>query len=77
MSGALLLAAAVAVAAWAGGYVLACAFWPFAACPKCDGSGKRRSPSGKAFRVCPRCAGTSRRLRFGRRVWRHVSGRRT
>ncbi|WP_198950101.1 hypothetical protein [Kineosporia sp. A_224] len=62
-------------AAWLGGYALACAVWPFAACGRCDGTGKRRSPSGKAFRACPRCKGTARRLRTGRRFWLWTRGR--
>lgn len=63
-------------AMWAAGYVAACAVWPFAACPRCKGTGKRRSPSGKAFRTCPTCKGASRRLRTGRRVWLAATGRR-
>lgn len=58
------------------GYVAVCAFWPFTACRLCSGSGKRRSPSGKAFRICPRCKGSARRLRTGRRAWLLVTGRR-
>lgn len=49
-------------------YVAACAFWPFAACRRCSGTGKRRSPSGKAWRPCGRCTGTGRQVRVGRRV---------
>lgn len=64
--------AAVAVALiWAAGYGLACAVWPFRACRRCDGSGKRRSPSGKAWRSCPRCHGGGARLRYGRRLWNY------
>ncbi len=54
---------------WSAGYVIACAFWPFAACGRCDGTGKHRSPSGKAWRKCRRCRGSAARLRFGRRVF--------
>lgn len=61
-----------AVLVWAVGYVVACAVWPFRACRRCDGSGKRRSPSGKAWRPCRRCRGGGARLRFGRRAWNYA-----
>jgi DnaJ-class molecular chaperone len=67
-----LVLAAVGIAA-AVGYVIACAFWPFAACRRCTGSGKRRSPSGKAWRKCRRCRGSGERLRTGRRVWNYFA----
>lgn len=50
------------------GYFVACAVWPYASCVRCDGNGKFRSPSGKAWRNCPRCKGTGRRVRYGRRI---------
>jgi hypothetical protein len=50
------------------GYALGCWLWPFGACRKCKGSGKRRSPFGKAFGLCRRCHGDGRRLRVGRRI---------
>lgn len=50
-------------------YVAACAWWPFAACRRCAGTGKRRSPTGKAWRPCGGCGGTGRRVRGGRLVW--------
>jgi hypothetical protein len=50
------------------GYGLGCWLWPFGACLKCHGSGKRRSPFGRAFGLCRRCGGDGRRLRIGRRV---------
>jgi hypothetical protein len=59
-----LLALAVAL-----GYGAACAFWPFRAFPRCSGTGKRRSPGGKAWRRCGRCSGTGRRVRLGWRVY--------
>jgi len=49
-------------------YWVACLLWPFASCVKCNGDGKTRSPSGKAWRECRRCGGTGRRLRWGRHV---------
>ena len=53
-------------------YAVACVAWPYSAYSRCSGSGKRPSPSGRAFRNCPRCSGTGRRLRLGRRLfdWR-------
>jgi hypothetical protein len=57
-------------------YAVACWIWPFKACRKCDGTGKRRSPSGRAFRLCRRCDGTGRRLRAGRWIYNHLSRRR-
>jgi hypothetical protein len=55
------------------GYVIACWIWPFRACPRCDGSGKIRSPSGKAWRPCKRCKGGGARLRIGRRIFNYGS----
>jgi hypothetical protein len=52
-----------------GGYVFACWMWPFAACQKCKGGGKKRSPTGRAFKICRRCKGTGRRIRTGRRIF--------
>ncbi|WP_088289835.1 hypothetical protein [Kineosporia sp. A_224] len=54
---------------WAAGYLIACTLFPFAACRNCQGSGKFRSPSGRAWRNCRRCKGTGRRIRLGRRIW--------
>lgn len=52
------------------GYVSACVIWPFKACRRCEGSGKRPALfGGRAFRICPRCGGNGRRLRTGRAVW--------
>ena len=49
-------------------YAVACWIWPFRSCRKCGGTGKKRSPFGRAFRLCRRCDGTGRQLRPGRRV---------
>lgn len=57
------------------GYVIACAVWPYSAHRWCKGTGKRRSPSGKAWRPCPGCKGTGRRVRMGRRFWESGHGR--
>ena len=50
-------------------YVGACAFWPFTAHRWCRGTGKLRSPSGKAWRPCRGCGGTGRKIRVGRHVY--------
>ena len=60
------------------GYGLACWIWSFRNCHDCHGSGLRRSPTGRAFRVCRACTGTGGKLRFGRRVYhRFAAGRRS
>jgi hypothetical protein len=53
------------------GYFLGCWLWPFGACRRCKGTGKRRSPFGRAFRLCHRCDGTGRTLRIGRHIINH------
>lgn len=55
-------------------YVGACVVWPFTAHGWCSGTGKRRSPSGKAWRPCGGCEGTGRRVRIGRRVYEILRG---
>ncbi len=55
------------------GYAVACWIWPFKACPRCHGTGKRLSPSKRAFRLCRRCDGTGRRLRAGRWIYNQLS----
>ena len=49
-------------------YLVFCWFRPFGTCRKCHGSGKRRSPFGRAFGLCRRCGGDRQRLRIGRRI---------
>ncbi|GIM97527.1 hypothetical protein [Paractinoplanes toevensis] len=49
-------------------YGVGCWIWPFGACRRCKGTGKRRSPFGRAFGLCRRCGGDGRRLRVGRRI---------
>ncbi|MCU7724574.1 hypothetical protein ODJ79_12675 [Actinoplanes sp. KI2] len=56
------------------GYAFACWVWPFKNCGKCHGTGKKRSPSRKAFRLCRRCEGTGRRVRAGRWIYNRLSG---
>jgi hypothetical protein len=53
-------------------YFAACAVWPFTACRKCGGAGRRRSPSGRAWRYCHHCGGSGARLRTGRRIWNYL-----
>ncbi|MDQ3153884.1 MAG: hypothetical protein M3R63_19955 [Actinomycetota bacterium] len=60
---------ALAALVWVLGYVVACAVWPFTAHRRCGGTGKRRSPSGRAWRACKGCAGTGRKIRTGRKLW--------
>ncbi len=54
------------------GYLGACVVWPFRACHRCDGAGKRRSPGGRSWRYCHHCHGTGGRLRLGRRAWNYL-----
>lgn len=56
------------------GYAVACRLWPFMACGKCHGSGKRTSPSGRAYGRCRRCKGKGERLRLGRRFFNWAAG---
>lgn len=58
-------------------YTAACAIRPFTACPRCDGTGKRRTPTGWSWRHCHRCHGTGAQLRLGRRLWNHYRRTRT
>jgi DnaJ-class molecular chaperone len=64
--------ATAAVMSWVAGYAVACWVWPFADCRKCRGAGRRRSPTGRAFRTCRRCKGDGKRLRTGRRVFNYL-----
>lgn len=50
------------------GYAVACLIWPYTACRRCEGAGKFRTSSGKAWRKCPRCKGSGERLRLGRKI---------
>jgi hypothetical protein len=50
-------------------YLTVCWIFPFTDCRRCGGDGKRRSPSGRTYRLCRRCHATGRRLRTGRKVW--------
>lgn len=60
--------AILAAVAWLGCYLIACAIWPFAACRWCGGSGKKRSPSGRAWRPCRHCKASGARVRLGRQA---------
>ncbi|TDD75801.1 hypothetical protein [Actinomadura rubrisoli] len=59
----------------AAAYAIACWLWPFRACARCDGAGKFRSPSGRAWRYCRRCDGKGAQLRLGRRLWNGLNKR--
>jgi hypothetical protein len=50
-------------------YLAACGIWPYGACSRCEGDGKRRSPNGRTWRTCPRCSGSGQRLRWGAAFW--------
>lgn len=45
------------------GYWLTAMIWPYRTCPRCHGTGKLYSPTGKTWRHCPRCTGTGARPR--------------
>jgi hypothetical protein len=55
MSNGWVILAAVALLA---AYVLTCAVYPLTAHGRCKGTGKLRSPTGKAWRRCPGCRGS-------------------
>lgn len=55
------------------GYITVCVIWPFGPCRSCRGTGKLRSPTGRAWRYCRRCRGTGARLRTGRRLSNHLT----
>jgi DnaJ-class molecular chaperone len=54
------------------GYSIGCWIWPFRACRRCHGTGRRRSPSGRAIRLCRPCKGTGLRLRAGRWIYNTI-----
>ncbi len=56
------------------GYAIACRFWPYANCRRCEGSGQKRSPSGRNWRACRKCKGSGTRVRTGRRRLDWASG---
>ena len=68
------LALLVIVAAVA--YALAVAVWPLTRHGRCNGTGKLRSPGGRAWRRCPGCGGTGTKIRLGRRVFEGLRSRR-
>lgn len=59
----------VAGLGWAAVHLISCIIWPFRACRKCQGAGRFRSPSGRAWRYCTTCRGRGAQLRAGRRIW--------
>lgn len=54
---------------WFGWYLASCAWWPFARCLSCKGTGRHSRKDRKVWRNCRRCTGTGRRLRLGRRIF--------
>lgn len=60
---ALVVLVAYAVAVW---------WWPWQNCPRCKGSGKHWSPTGRYHRTCGRCAGAGRLYRLPIRINRAV-----
>ena len=54
------------------GYAFTCWLWPFKACRRCAGTGRKRGPIGKIYRLCRRCHGDGLRLRVGRRIANHL-----
>ena len=56
----------------AAGYLAHCVSWPYRSCRNCDGAGRFRSPSGRAWRYCNHCSGKGAQLRTGRRLWTHI-----
>jgi len=65
----LLLAAFIALAAWATSLY----FHPFGACSRCHGSRVNRGSTKKAWGRCPRCLGLGRQQRFGSRTVHHLA----
>ncbi|HEY3718412.1 MAG TPA: hypothetical protein VGL39_28140 [Jatrophihabitantaceae bacterium] len=53
-------------------YAMACAVTPFARCRRCDGNGKYRKPTGRAWHPCKRCKGSGHRLRWGRHITNYL-----
>lgn len=53
----------------AGLYLAACWIWPFRRCRWCKGTGRSRSPTGRAWRECRHCRGTGAKVRAGRKAW--------
>ncbi len=54
---------------WAAGYAIACWLWPFTRCGRCKGTGRRPSPTGKAWGPCRKCKGKAARIRTGRKTF--------
>jgi hypothetical protein len=71
-AGAVVFWAILAIVVATPAYAVACALWPFQRCPRCEGSGRRVSPSGKNYGRCRKCKGRGERLRLGRRVMNKI-----
>jgi hypothetical protein len=50
------------------GYVIACAVWPYRRCGHCEGTGKRRSPSGEGVAAVAALRGQGHAVRSGRHL---------
>ena len=61
----LLLAAVVAVIAFAGWRRLSVWLWPNAPCRRCNGKGKNAGSNRQRWGSCRRCGGKGTRRRFG------------
>lgn len=57
-------------------YIAECAWWPFARCWCCKGSGRHSRKDSRVWRDCRICRGSGRRLRIGRRIANAISRRR-
>ena len=62
-------AVALVAVVLAAGYAVACLVWPLTAHRRCNGTGKLRSPGGRAWRRCPTCRGSGAVIRLGRRAF--------
>lgn len=54
-------------------YLASCAWWPFANCWCCGGSGRHSRGDRKVFRNCRWCRGSGRKLRLGRRFYNRIA----
>lgn len=64
--------ASLAALGYSAYYFVACSYFAFGRCLRCNGTGKRRSRTGRSTRECRRCYGTGRRVRIGRRLYDYL-----
>ena len=67
---ALILLTVLAAVLW---YAAACAFAPYAPCPRCKGTGHVNAGIRRRSKPCRRCSGAGRLLRIGRRLFTKVT----